>query len=121
MKPAASLLARLMLLLLPTCLLSLPAGPVSGQAPERPSALGLAVVRIHSHGCSGTVIATGDGWSDILSCGHAFRGADARRPVEIDGPAQPRARPGRHPARLVRVDHERDLSLVRLDNGPLPR
>ncbi len=118
MRTASSPLARLVLLLLPTWLLSLPPDPAPGQAPAEPSSLSLAVLRIRSHGCSGTVIRTGDGWSDVLSCAHAFRGADACRPLEIDGPAQPHARPGRHPARLLKVDVVRDLSLLRIDNGP---
>jgi hypothetical protein len=118
MRTASSPLTRLVLLLLPTWILSLPSGPATGQAPAEPSPLALAVVRIPSHGCSGTVIRTGDGWSDLLSCAHAFRGADALRPLAIDGPAQPAAHPGRHPARLAKVDVERDLSLIRIDNGP---
>src|SRR2546421_12471752 len=53
--------------------------------------LSLAVVRIISHGCSGTVIYSEEGRSFILSCGHAFRGSDRNRPVVLDVPA---TRPG---------------------------
>jgi hypothetical protein len=113
-----SAVSRLFLLLLPSCLLSLPPAPCTGQAPAQSSPLALGVLRITSHGCSGTVIVTQDGRSLILTCAHAFQGSDRDRPIRLDGPRQPRARAGLHPARLVKVDAERDLSLIEHDNGP---
>lgn len=78
-----------------------------------------AVVRIPSHGCSGTVIETGPGRSIILSCAHAFEGADARKPIRIDGTNQPHAtKPRATSAVLVKVDYRLDLALIEVDNGP---
>ena len=77
------------------------------------------MVRIISHGCSGTVIYTEEGRSFILSCGHAFRGSDRNRPVVLDVPA---ARPGppQNPGiQVLETDHDKDLSLLILRAGPL--
>lgn len=85
----------------------------------------LAVVRIKSHGASGTVISTTDGKSYILSCAHMFfaefGGLDAKllkKPFSIDGPAQPYAPNKPAVSRLIGVDAEADLSLIEIDNGP---
>jgi hypothetical protein len=84
----------------------------------------LAVVRIMSHGASGTFIATQPGRSWILSCGHMFTDRQMRpsaaarnKPLWIDacvmyGPAGPAK------ARVLAVDYDADLSLIQLDKGP---
>jgi hypothetical protein len=86
----------------------------------------LATVRIKSHGASGTIIATTPGKSWILGCAHMFLDAHGRpseaergRPLRLDGPAQPYADKRRAAARVVACDHDLDLSLIELDNGPL--
>lgn len=78
-----------------------------------------AVIRIPSHGCSGTVIETTSGRSVILSCAHAFEGADANKKIQLDGPPQPAAvKPLGSRVRLLKVDYQADLSLLEIDNGP---
>src|SRR5207302_6420338 len=79
----------------------------------------LAVVRIKSHGASGTVIATAPGKSYILSCAHMFAGpADYKKPLRLDGPRQPHAEAKRAACRVLAVDAQADLSLLEHDNGP---
>lgn len=83
------------------------------------------VVRIKSHGASGTVIYSWRGGSWILSCAHMFWGRD-RRPSQqamrgrilMDGPRQPHAPATRAHAKLVAVSFRDDLSLIYLPNGP---
>jgi hypothetical protein len=86
--------------------------PLSAEPPD-------AVVRLPSHGASGTVIYTERGRSLILSCAHAFEGAGRTTPPALDVPC---LRPG--PARsgrirLLAVDYALDLSLLELNDGPL--
>jgi hypothetical protein len=78
-----------------------------------------AVVRLPSHGASGTVIYTERGRSLILSCAHAFEGAARTTPVTLDVPClRPGPpRPGR--VKLLAVDYGLDLSLLELNDGPL--
>ncbi len=87
-----------------------------------PATARYAVVRIPSHGCSGTVIETGPGRSLILTCAHAFQGADARRPIQLNCPSD-RPESGKPVGiRLVAVgvpDRD-DLALLLLNDGPLP-
>jgi hypothetical protein len=85
----------------------------------------LATVRIKSHGASGTIIATAPGKSWILGCAHMFLDAAGRpseaerqRALKIDGPAQPYADKKRAGTRLLAFDHDADLSLIEIDNGP---
>jgi hypothetical protein len=85
----------------------------------------LAVVRIKSHGASGTIVATTQGRSWILSCCHMFFGAMDRidetllnKRLVIDGPEQPNAAPKRSAARVLAADPLADLSLIEIDNGP---
>src|SRR5262245_52088315 len=61
--------------------------PQAHAGPER------AVVRLPSHGGSGTVIATTQNRTFILSCAHAFQGGDALKPIQIDGEQVPAGRP----------------------------
>lgn len=85
----------------------------------------LATVRIRSHGASGTIIATTEGRSWILSCAHMLadehgRPSDSvrRKPLQIDGPVQPYAPQQRSSARLLAWDYDLDLSLIEIGNGP---
>jgi hypothetical protein len=74
-----------------------------------------AVVRLPSHGGSGTVIATTQHHTFILSCAHAFQAGDALKPIHIDGEQIPAGAP-----RLVAVDYEHDLSLIEIPAGNAP-
>jgi len=85
----------------------------------------LAVVRITSHGASGTVIQTTVGRSWILSCCHMFFGGNGRidqqllaKKIIIDGPTQPFAIRKSAEARVVLIDANADLCLIEIDNGP---
>ncbi|MBI3406935.1 MAG: trypsin-like peptidase domain-containing protein [Planctomycetes bacterium] len=84
-----------------------------------------AVVRIKSHGASGTVIATTEGRSWILSCAHMImdhhNGLDRAaldRVLKMDGPPQPFAKHPKANARIIAYDLRLDLSLIEIDNGP---
>jgi hypothetical protein len=81
-----------------------------------------AAVRIPSHGCTGTVIATGPGESWILTCGHAFEGAGRGKAITVDAPAPQagHARQDKTGIALAKLDYRADLALVRLPLGPLP-
>jgi hypothetical protein len=82
-----------------------------------------AVVRIVSHGGSGTVIKVENGKSLILSCGHLF--LDERtdrpdpkalaRPLAIDAPSPaPTGQVARVGVRLIDVDFQADLCLLEM-------
>jgi hypothetical protein len=88
---------------------------VSAQHPEAVH----AVVRLPSHGASATVIATQPGRTLLLSCAHAFEGADLRKPVTVDMPASHPLAP--QPAGIVvlKMDYAADLSLLQLNAGPV--
>jgi len=82
-----------------------------------------AVVRIPSHGGSGTVIQVVNGKSWILSCGHLFLDErtdrpDANalaRPLAIDAPSPaPTGQVARVGVRLVDVDYQADLCLIEM-------
>lgn len=84
-----------------------------------------AMVRIKSHGASGTVIATTAGRSWILSCAHMImdhkNGLDRaalERVLKMDGPPQPFAKYPKANARIIAYDLRLDLSLIEIDNGP---
>jgi Trypsin-like peptidase domain len=81
-----------------------------------------AVVRLPSHGGSGTVIATGDGWTLILSCSHCFAGKDRDRPIEIDMPHHAPGPPRKVGVQLLKAGYWKsvDLSLIKLNAGPVP-
>jgi hypothetical protein len=80
----------------------------------------LAVVRLPSHGASATVIDTRPGVTLLLGCAHAFQGVDRLRPICLDVPV-PLAGPVRTaPIRLLDIDYDADLSLIQLQEGPLP-
>lgn len=79
-----------------------------------------SVVRLMSHGGSGTVIYTTQGKSLILSSHHMFNGQSRNKPVVVHAPhPQPGAN---QPAqgRCIAVDPSADLALVELNAGPLP-
>jgi hypothetical protein len=78
-----------------------------------------AVVRLPSHGASGTVIHTEPGRSLILSCAHAFEGAARTTPVTLDVPRVHPGPPRKARIRLIALDYALDLSLVELNDGPL--
>lgn len=85
----------------------------------------LAVVRIKSHGCSGTVIQTTDGKSYILSCAHMFFDAannfDPKKinaTFDVDGARQPYAPKKTARVKVLGADSDADLSLLEMDNGP---
>jgi hypothetical protein len=85
----------------------------------------LAMVRIKSHGCSGTVIAATDGKSWILSCCHMFLDEKGRidksltgKKFSIDGPLQPYAPKTLAEVKLLALDTDQDLSLLEIANGP---
>jgi hypothetical protein len=81
-----------------------------------------AVVCIVSHGCSGTVVATGPGQTWVLTCAHAFRGNDRSKPVVLDAPAPAGRAPRVTNARptVWKIDTEADLCLIEMTTGPLP-
>jgi hypothetical protein len=75
-----------------------------------------AVVRIPSHGGSGTVIWTGPGKTLILSAGHMSKAGKVV--VNLPHPA-----PGADPKpglQIVAVDRGADLMLVQMHGGPVP-
>lgn len=79
-----------------------------------------AVVKLTSHGGSGTVIWTGPGKSYILSAHHMFSGKDYSRPVKVEAP---HPKPAQHQpgvARCIGVDQAADLALVEVSIGPMP-
>jgi hypothetical protein len=86
--------------------------PLAAEPPD-------AVVRLPSHGASGTVIHTEGGRSLILSCAHAFEGAARTTPVTLDVPCLRPGPPRKGRIRLLAVDYGRDLSLLELNDGPL--
>lgn len=79
-----------------------------------------AVIRIPSHGGSGTVIATGEGWSFILSCAHMLEGADIKKPLAFDVPVGVKRNPQKAGITILAVRFSTDLSLLQLNAGPLP-
>ncbi len=91
-----------------------------GQARAVPPSPAAAVVRIPSHGASATVIDTRDGATLLLGCAHAFQGADRRTPIALDVPVPAAGRAKRAAIRLLDVDYAADLSLILLEDGPLP-
>jgi hypothetical protein len=111
------------LLRLSSLFLFLWAGLASAFEPASDPAL--ASVRIKSHGASGTIIATQKGKSWILGCAHMHLDSFGRpseesrkKELRIDGPNQPYADNKKAKARLLAWDHELDLSLIEIDNGP---
>lgn len=79
-----------------------------------------AVVRITSHGCSGTVIHTEQGRSWVLTCAHSFTGQDRDKAVVIDAPAPVPGAVRTGGIRVVKVDYKADLVLIEVRTGPMP-
>ena len=98
-----------------------PSGCQVAQTADRVRMAAQAVVRISSHGISGSVIWTGQGKSYILTCAHGHESQAEKRKallVEINFPT-----PGPPKAvtlRILACDHRRDLILIELGDGPLP-
>lgn len=79
-----------------------------------------AVVMIPSHGGSGTVIQTGQGWTLILSCGHMFEDIqDRTHPITLEVPVPIQGGPMKVGVSVLKVDVEADLSLIQLNYGPV--
>jgi Trypsin-like peptidase domain len=102
------------------------AGALSGATGLRqahaatPNELARAVVRLPSHGASATVISTADGQSWLLTCAHAFQGADRHKRIVVDAPARaPLAWPKGVGIQLLDADYDSDLALLLLHDGPL--
>ena len=93
---------------------------VLGRAGAAPPPAVNAVVRIPSHGASATVIETGPGYTLLLGCAHAFEGSDRTKPIQLDVPVPCAGQPEQARIRLMAVDYQADLSLVELEDGPLP-
>jgi Trypsin-like peptidase domain len=91
-----------------------------------------AVVRIPSHGGSGTVIATGQGWSLILTCAHLFAAhgsyplqpsqGELNKPIKLNLllPSEQVSGDKKGDTKIVDVDWQHDLALLFLKDGPLP-
>jgi hypothetical protein len=79
-----------------------------------------SVVRISSHGGSGTVIQTGEGRSLILSAAHMFKGRDRSKRMTFDMPSPQPGPAQRIESRLLATDEAADLALIQVDVGPLP-
>jgi Trypsin-like peptidase domain len=84
-----------------------------------PYQLSGSVVRLISHGCSGTVIHTEPGRSFILTCAHAFAGPERTKRIVLDVPATQPTQPATVGIQLVEVDYDADLALLLLRAGPL--
>lgn len=78
-----------------------------------------AVVRIQSHGVSGTVVWSGPGRSLILTCAHGHQGPALAKPIKVEVPTRGDATPKRVPLRLLAYDYRDDLALIELGDGPL--
>jgi hypothetical protein len=72
-----------------------------------------AVVRITSHGCSGTVFAVKGNRSWIVTCAHAFKGREGAMPVVVDAPG------ARMQVRgwITKIDHDLDLAMVQVESA----
>ncbi len=79
-----------------------------------------AVVRISSHGGSGTVVYSTTGKTHILTAAHMFEGRDRSRVVTIDAPSPNPLTTTAISARVVAVDSSLDLALVEVLAGPWP-
>jgi hypothetical protein len=80
---------------------------------------GDAVVLIQSHGGSGTVIATGENWSYILTVAHCFEGQP--KPVKLLVPKPTKGNPPQNVGiQIIGIDRTLDLALLKLNAGPLP-
>ncbi len=78
------------------------------------------VVKLTSHGGSGTVIWKGQQGAYILSAHHMFSGKDQNRPVVIEAPHPQPSTQQKVSARCVGVDAGADLALVLVQGGTFP-
>lgn len=81
-----------------------------------------AICRMPSHGGSATAIATGDGWTLVLSCAHCFDGNSRTKPVALDMPHPAPGEPKHVGITVLAVGRtdDVDLSLLKLNVGPVP-
>jgi hypothetical protein len=102
------------------CLLY-PAACPTAHAQQQAGTVTSAVVRIPSHGCSGTVIYTETGRTYILSCGHGWQIEDGSRykPIKLNLPAAIVGEPKKVGVTLVDTNYADDLSLLVLASGPV--
>jgi len=88
----------------------------------------LAVIRIPSHGISGSVVATSPGKSYILTCAHGHYGRDGNgrdlrtKPMAFDvpHPTPDKPQPAKSRVRAIGRPDDDDLVLIEFDVGPLP-
>lgn len=80
-----------------------------------------AVVCIPSHGGSGTVIGTGEGYTYVLSCWHCFETEKERqKPIVIDVPKAWLNGPQKVGIKLIALgDSQCDLALIKINYGPV--
>lgn len=87
-----------------------------------------AVVRIPSHGGSGTVIETGPGKTKILSAAHVFRDPKTGKinpnliKIDVPDPGDGTLVPHKAPMQVTKVTtfQTSDLALLEIDDGPWP-
>lgn len=83
-----------------------------------------AVVCIPSHGGSGTIIGTGEGWTYVLTCWHCFPdAASQRKPITIDVPKAWAHRQAGHGVGIKIIalgNKDVDVALLRINYGPVP-
>lgn len=77
-----------------------------------------AVVRIPSHGASGTIIHTQKDSTHILSCAHAFTEDMLQKPIVLNIPRAGTDIASLGRPTLLAVDYKRDLALIHLPAGP---
>ena len=81
-----------------------------------------AVVRLPSAGGSGTIIATGEGWTLVLTCAHCFEGKLRSVPVALDMPHHAPGAPKKVGITVLAVGRTQDvdLALLKVNTGPVP-
>lgn len=96
--------------------------PTPGQPMQKFTSFTSSHVRIPSHGCSGTIIASRRGESMVLTCWHAFATDRERmRPIVVEVPSLSVSPVKKVGVSLVKVGNAScDLALVRIAYGPLP-
>lgn len=101
--------------------------PLRAQEPLVPTKPGpeAAVICMPSHGCSATVIYSDKTHTLILGCGHAYlpgsHGENMRdKPMRFLITHPSTGPPIKVQIKLLKVDFNRDLSLVEMNTGPLP-
>lgn len=91
-----------------------------GRAETVPPSCVHAVVRVPSHGVSATIIKSEKGKSVLLGCAHGFNRNERNPTIRLDVPVPEGTEPRKADIKLLAVDHDIDLSLILLEDGPLP-